>query len=430
MLHRAAVRHALLIPVAALAVPVDAAAEVERCAAADVDLSWTATDFVEMSGDTGWFPGSSPAQLRLTGKVAGHTAVDVGMRTAACWRDDMQASLEGRDGSGWLDVAYGAELEMFAKIDTSILGQKIFWQGEIPLPYIPSDLLLAGAGAFDPALDASTSARVTDATQPITLLSTDVIGDLIGITGISGGLRVSAKAVMATSYRSRRAIVAETAVTSPTDQVTFAPPSSGFAGALEVPVALDGVIRYQPTIVFHAGFDVKIFGYRVVDWQLFDVPMTLPALERPVHLTGDAAQVPLPELDGIGEGARIDFATGATQALLVKNRGEGVLELEPTTKPAGVVIERVAVEGGASTSLRVTAADGTFENGPVQLVLATNDPDHPMVTIELGRDVGGTDPGEPLHEEPGESSGCSTGGSLHGGAMLCVLALVLRRRRR
>jgi len=392
------------------------------CSSSEVDLAWAGTDFAEISGDTGWFPNNYAAQLRLTGRVIGETAVSSGAQAQVCWTDSMTGTMDARKNTGWLDVAYGAEMHLYAKIDTSILGNAIYWEGELPVPYLPSDLLLAGQTGFDPSLDGQLDTQVADATEPITLLSSDLIGDLIGIFGISGGLRVTVTPSMVTSYRSNQLHLGD----HTTQAFTVPRPNVGFDRALELPMSLDGVITYRPTLTFNARFDVKILGYRVVDWNLFGVPMTLPALERPMTMTSETpAHFALPVLDGLGDGARMDFAASATQSLEIRNRGEKELTLTPSSLPAGISAAALVVPPGGKAMLQVTASDEALAEGSTTLRLASTDPDHAELAIELGRDVGGTDPG--MLDEPSEG-GCATGGS--SGWLLVGLGLAFAVRRR
>ena len=413
-----------------LAASAPAAADVDRCATADTDLAWTGTDLAEIGGDTGWFPSSSPAQLRLAGRVVGYTAVETGVQARACWDDGMTATLAGRPDAGWLDVAYGAEVSLRGRIHTTILGKTISWEGNIALPYVPLDLILEDQTTFDPAIDATKIARVYDSTSPITLLSSNVIGDLISIAGISGGLRVTVTPSMATTFRTRKATLAGGTLDSPNDKVTLQPDTSrGFSGGIELPVSTEGLVRYEPSLRFAARFDVKIFGYRVVDWEILSVPMGLPALERTIKLTGEAARLPLPVLEGIGEGARMDFASGTVQELPIRNLGEAPLAIEAAGTTAGAIVSRLDLPPGGQGKLSVYVADdAAFANGPIEVTLATNDPDRGSVRILLGKELGGTDPG--VSPEEIEEGGCSTSGGAHLGVGLLLLGLVVRRRRR
>lgn len=423
------VRTLIVIPlVLAAGLSEATAGELDRSSAAETDLAWAANDFVELSGDTGWFPSGFVAQLRLTARVAGHTTVAAGYRASATWQDDMQATLAGVDDSGYLDVAYGAELALYGRIHTSVLGYDINWEGKIPIPWIPEDLMIAGAGSFTPRLD-TFGTYVSDTTDPVTVLSTDLISQFISLGGISGGLYVSVQGGMTTTYRAKKITLAGTAVDASTDLVSIEQPTGGFKSSLSLPVAVDASVKYQPKLTFAAGLDIKIWGIRVVDWQLYSIPMTLPAIERPFKLAGAPVSVLLPELEGIGDGARMDFESASTQFLHIKNTGEGPLQLSPIMVPPGITVAAVTVESKGDVDLRVTVADGALAGGSTtKLQIETNDPDRPLVSIDLGMAVGGTDPGTPPEIAPQEG-GCSTGRGHAPGALLLILALAFARRR-
>lgn len=416
----------LRLALCTLAIPAAAAAEVDRCATADADLAWTGTDLAEIAGDTGWFPSGSVAQLRLGGRVVGQTAVEAGVVARACWGENMQATLAGRPGTGFLYAAYGAEVTLKGRIHTRVLGNDIDWEGNIPLPYIPMDLLLEGQTTFDPAIDPAKIARVFDSTDPITLLSTDVIGNLISITGISGGLALTVAPTMATSFRVKKAKLADGTIDAPDDKVTLDGP---FGAGRDLALQAEGLVRYEPALRFGAALRVKILGISVVDWTIATISMPLPALERTIKLTGEPARLPLPVLDGIGDGARMDFASGTVQELRVKNLGERMLSLEPKAAAGGALVSRLDIPPGGEDVLRVFVADpAAFDGGPLAITLATNDPDRGDVQIQLGREVGGTAPGTPPQD--GTAGGCAAGGGSSGIAAGLVVLLVIRRRRR
>src|SRR5262245_39762487 len=152
-----------------------AAADVTRCSGANADLMYQGTLLAPISGDTGWLPSGSKAQLRLTGRVAGQPTVAMGLSPTACWDGGLMLTAPGRVGTGLLDFAYGAELHLFGQIHASVLGIHYDWMGEIPIPILPTDLMLANTQAFDPSLlPGSPVDHVSgsDTTSPITVLST------------------------------------------------------------------------------------------------------------------------------------------------------------------------------------------------------------------------------------------------------------------
>ncbi|MEO8553544.1 MAG: MYXO-CTERM sorting domain-containing protein, partial [Kofleriaceae bacterium] len=63
-----------------------------------------------------------------------------------------------------------------------------------------------------------------------------------------------------------------------------------------------------------------------------------------------------------------------------------------------------------------------------EVVLATNDPNQPSVTVSVGRDIGGT--GIPDGDDDSAAhAGCNAGGR-QGAAIALALLAILRRRRR
>jgi len=399
-----------------------AAAEVTRCAGADADLQYHASDLAEINGDTGWVPSGSAAQVRITGRIAGETTVAMGEHPTVCWPSAMDLSVPGRTGAGLLDFAYGAELHLFAQVHTSILGKAIDWQGEIPVPLLPADLLLANTTTFDPSVGAVAAA--SDTTSPITVLSTDLIGNYIGITGISGGLHLDVTGAMTTSYVTTSMTTGAGTLANAGDHLAVATPSTGFAAALDVPLSAAGRVTYAPSLIFTIAFDVKILGIRVVNWQLLSVPMGLPSIDRYVTLAGADAHISLPKANPL-VGSKIDFAMAATQRLDVHNAGEAPLMLEATGLPSGVSMAPVTVAPGAAGMLEVVATDAALAGGTGQFVLTTNDPGQPTIVITLGRDIGGT--GTDTGDEAAHA-GCDAGAGA-AGLLVALAALGLRRAR-
>lgn len=397
-------------------------AEVVRCSTGDADVHYHSEAFSQLSGDTGWFPASSPAQLRLTARLAGQTTVAMGMAATACWDGPMTASVAGRAQAGMLDFAYGAELHLFAQVHTSVLGHQFDWSGEIPLP---TDYLVGHTTTFDPTLlpgAAVDHVSGSDTTSPITLLSTDLIGDYIGIPGISGGLHLDAVGDLTTSYRTTQVGLGGGAIAAVDGTTGIATPTNGFGPALDLPAAANGVVTYHPALTFNAGFNVKILGITVTNFTLYSLTVPLPHVDDAVVLAGDHAHIPLPKAPPLA-GAHVDFAGGATQTLAIHNAGEAPLMIEGSS--AGVTAPLVTIAPGQDLALVLTAT-AAFSDG--ELVLATNDPNQPSVTITVGRDIGGT--GLPGGDDAaGQHAGCNAGGH-QGAAIALALLAILRRRRR
>ncbi|MEO8551684.1 MAG: hypothetical protein ABI678_17025, partial [Kofleriaceae bacterium] len=320
-------------------------AEVVRCSTGDADVHYHSEAFTQLSGDTGWFPASSPAQLRLTARLAGQTTVAMGLASTACWDGPMTAHVAGRAQAGMLDFAYGAELHLFAQVHTSVLGHQFDWSGEVPLP---TDYLVGHTTTFDPTLlpgAAVDHASGSDTTSPITLLSTDLIGDYIGIPGISGGLHLDAVGALTTTYRTTEIGLGDGAITTVDGAVGIAAPATGFGAALDLAAAASGVVTYHPALTFNAGFNVKILGITVTNFTLYSLTVPLPQVDDAVVLGGERAHIGLPKAPLLA-GAHADFATGSTQTLAVRNTGEAPLMIEGTSSTVGVTAALVTIAPG------------------------------------------------------------------------------------
>jgi hypothetical protein len=416
---------ALIAPGLALSTGV-ANADVNRCSSAPADLAYDGSLFQDMTGDTGWVPSGSAAQVRLTGRLAGETKVAMGLSPTMCWPNNIQLTAPGRAGTGMLDFAYGGELHLFAQIHTSILGESIDWSGEIPVPIVPTDLMLANTQAFDPTLlpgAANDHVQASDTTSPITVLNTDVIGDYIDIVGISGGLHVDVTGAMTTSYRTNSVVIRGASIEQADGQATTSAPRDGFWAAETTPISALGTVTYAPSLVFTIAFDIKILGVRVVNYTLASVTMPLPSVDSDITLSAADANIPLPKAAPLA-GAQVDFATGSSQPLAIQNLGEAPLMIEATTPPVGVTAAPLTIAPGQTGNLVITATADAFAAGSAQLVVATNDPGQPSIDITLGTDIGGTSTTDP---EGVSGGGCNAG---RGGGLAVGLALLALTRRR
>jgi hypothetical protein len=419
-------RNALLVAAAVFTSSSTARADVTRCATGDAAVAYSVDDLPTQSGDTGWFPSGSVAQLRLSGEIVGKTAVAMSLAPTTCWRQTMLVATPGEARTGMLDVEYGAALHLFGQIHTSVLGQSISWSGEIPIPFIPTDLLLAGTTSFDPILlpDSTVkSASVSDTTDPITVISSNVLGDLIDITGISGGLYVTVQGAMTSTYTTTAVTIGSSSITSATGSAAVPTPEAGFGPVLSLPASATGNLHYAPSLVFAANFDVKILGIKVVNWQIATVSMPLSAIDRPITLTGSGAQIGLPHIDTVPQ--QLGFATGASQPLQLHNGGAAPLMIELASGPGGVSAEAITIAPGADGIVQVTAADPSSV-GSAPLLLSTNDPNNPTLTIGLDPSSSGQSD-TPPSDEP---SGCNAGGGRSSALLVGFVLVALVKRRR
>ena len=396
-----------------------AQADVTRCSDIPADVAYDATDLPEATGDTGWFPSDSDVQLRITGQMIGETHVGMGLQPTACWTasGDMMVTARPREATGVLSSQYGADVHLYGQVHTSVLGYDIDWSGELPVPYI-GDLLIAGTAAFDPAF---APVSVSDQTNPITILSTNLLSSIIDITGISGGLALQVKGAMMTTYQTTSIALAGGTITGDTAPVALAAPDTGYGPTLAATPTVSGVVTYAPSLVFDVSVNVSILHVSVVNYELFDVSLPLPSFDRQVTLTGAGAAIPLPKLGSVPDA--LGFASGGSQTLHVTNTGAAPLMIAQVSAPTGVSVAAVTIAPGGEGDVVVAATDITMlDTSP--LVLETNDPSHGSITIALSSTADGE-----MDEQPvGHAGGCSTGGTASPLALLAV-ALLLRRRR-
>jgi uncharacterized protein (TIGR03382 family) len=423
-------RTALAIAVAVFTAAT-ARADVTRCANGDGAVAYSVADLTAQSGDTGWFPSDPTAQLRLTGEIVGKTAVNMGLSPTACWDTGMIVSTPGEARTGMLDVEYGAALHLYGQVHTSVLGESIDWSGEIPIPFVPTDLLLAGTTAFDPMLLPDSpvqSASVSDTTDPVTVLSTNVLSDIIDIIGISGNLYVTVQGAMTTTYTTSSVAIGDDGViTSATGGASLDAPAGGYGPTLSVSASATGNVHYAPSLVFAANADISILGYKIVNYQIASITMPLSPIDRPISLTGTGAQIGLPHIDTLPQ--QLGFASGSTQMLQLHNGGAAPLMIEQSSAPDGVTAEAVTIAPGTDGVVSVTAADVTaIGNAP--LILSTNDPNQPSVTVALAAAASGQTNTPSPTDDGGDHAGCNAAGSSPGAMLFIVIALMIRRRRR
>jgi uncharacterized protein (TIGR03382 family) len=134
----------------------------------------------------------------------------------------------------------------------------------------------------------------------------------------------------------------------------------------------------------------------------------------------------LPHIDTLPK--QLGFATGASQPLQLHNGGAAALMIEVASAPDGVTAEAVTIAPGADGVVQITAADPT-SLGSTALVLSTNDPNNPSLTVALDASASGQ---SNTTSSDGEASGCNASGGGPGGGMLLVgfvlVALAKRRR--
>ncbi len=428
------------------------------CDGGDVDFFYREEGlFDDLMFDSGWVPPSSPIQLRIVFFIGGNTEVEMGGTVVTSWPAPLTVAVPGRAGTGRLSMAYGIELAVMLRFDIEVGGIRYTWSGDIPIPGLPDDLLMAAEAGFDPFLLLPSMPRpvtIEDETDPVPVLRYDALGSLISIPGVGGGIELTLQGDLRVGYQSDRVVVGDAMPIVEEGASTVAGPDpggDGFGAAKDVVVHpegtlfYDGVIRAAPTLYLTFAGSRREYPLTEIPIPVADVDSNVVFDERTVH-------VPLPDAD-VSPRA-IDFGTvvaGAeAEALLtVANDGEAPLEVSVRTPAAPFAVEPASLAVPPSSEARITVRYAPVMAGgdAAMLFLETNDPDESLLVVRLSGEATGAefpvgDAGPPPDAGPGGVSdeggcGCRAAGrraaapwALGIVALAAVSARASRRRRR
>lgn len=423
------------------------------CHRASVDFHHREAFFDDVMLDSGWVPAGAPVQVRFALFIGGSTEVDLGGTAVTSWPPALAVAVPGRPGTGRLRMSYGIEIVARARFDVEVAGVRYTWEGDIPIPGgIPSDLRLADERVFDPfVLPPMTPRPVTiwDDTDRITVLEVDVTDAIIPIPGIGGGFLVDAVASLEGSYRTDRIEVGDAALAIEEEgaSVVVRPDP----GALELGAAKDleilpvGTIGYDGVVTLYPTLFLEIAGRRF-DLVLADVPLNVVDLERETMFEPAMVHVPLPDIrvQPMSLGFMAPAGGEDEQLLTVFNDGEATLTVTPgvPSGPFSHATPSLVLPPRSSGQIAISFTPVEPGGRPGVLLLASDDPDEPLVTVQLYGTAEGTAFGDA--DVGALDAGVGPGASIDGGCgcrvsarpgisapLLALLpALLLARRRR
>jgi len=391
--------------------------------------------------DTGWLPSGAPVQVRLVAYLHGRTRVDMSGKLDATWPDPIRLRPEGTAGTGLLSIDDGLVVKAMGKFKVSVAGKDYSWTGD--LPGIPGvDLASVSSVPFDPfAWKGGPGIPETSGkTKQIELAKVPLTDSFIPIPGIEGGFQLEGQGEFAARYSTLRLafdeLVAKGAIadvdpTRPFTQVLFSSSSS-----LESTLFVHGELWRKMTLHFIPGLYFTIVGKKF-DLELVDIPVALPETTKAWDFDPVTVHFPLPRIEARPN--PIDLGTipvGKPTSVLVTvfDTGEAdlVLDVDDPTSVLDVTTKHVEVPGGSSDSLRATLTPKAA--GPIEttLVVATNDPAAPKLSIKVRANAGGdTAASDDLGTEAAGSCGCRTSrtSTSPGLAALLVAAALAARRR-
>ena len=374
------------------------------CHAADVDFHHRDALFDDVMFDTGWVPSGAPVQVRFGVFLGGSTEVDLGGTVLTSWPVALDVAVPGRPGTGRFAVNYGLEIIARIRFDVRVAGIRYTWEGNIPIPGgIPRDLRLAGDLVFDPFVLPPRDPRpvlVWDDTDVVEVLNVDLTDAIIPIPGIGGGFLVDAVGELEGRYQTDSIdltdaiapIIEEDASTV----VRPDPGADGYGAAKDMTILPHGTIGYEGIITLLPRLYIEIVGRRF-DLTLAEIPVNVVDRTTDTDFNTADVHVPLPDVrvdpSSLGFG---DVVAGGTaeRLLTIANDGEAELAVSLREPSAPFSVASPSAVIPPSSSVRIAVRFDPFEGGPRSgvLLIDTNDPDAPLVTVRLnGNGVGGSD---------------------------------------
>lgn len=430
--------------------------------------------------DTGWIPKNfDELQVRFVLKIPADTQVKMAGRFRATWPEPLTIATPGERFSGFLKIDYGLIVEALGKIDISVLGYHITWQG--PLPYVPQvDFHLLGMEQFDAWAFQPNPVTASAFTASVELFKINVLS-LAGIPEevAEGGVALDVRGELQATYHTEKMVIDPSVVPITTEDGETL---HDFMGGpyVEIDVHPEGHIEYDGIIHLIPSFYVEVLGQ---DFKLpvYDYPLNITDLldlnlASKISFDKIRVHVPLPDIPQLEQPAVVDFGkvavgSGEKLALVIPNDGEA------TARAVG------EVEQALSSSFKMLSASTMIEPGESEemvirftpkkagkyegvMTIRSNDPDLPEQTVllrgealdpddpEYPGDDGGTTPSDPdggsdlgsAYDGAGDDGGCgcrtvgvratgerSTSAPAHAtgwAALLGLAALGLGRRRR
>jgi hypothetical protein len=368
------------------------------CHTADADWFYRDALFDDIDLDTGWVPAGSPIQVRFGVAIGGSTEIGLGGTVVTSWPPALEVMVPGRPGTGVLRINYGFEILAQVRFDVEVAGVRYEWEGDIPIPFIPEDLRLAGEVAFDPFALPGAEARpvwVEDGTDRVRVLWLDAIDSIIDIPGVGGGFMLTAQAQLETGYQSDRVEVADALPIVGEGETTLVEPpvptdpdgEEGFGPSVELAIHPEGTLQYLGTLLLVPELYIEVVGTRF-DLELFELPLELVDTDGEVIFDDVVVDVPLPDVDV--QPARLDLGwafVGQTSAqpLVFINDGDAALTIVADAEDGVFSADPAALTIEPHRTARVSMRFSPDRAGETSAMFAfsTNDPDEPSLVVLL-----------------------------------------------
>ncbi len=397
------------------------------CNTSDVDFQYRDALFDAVMLDSGWVPSGAALQVRFAVYLGGSTEIDMGGAAVTSWPPALDVAVPGRPATGLFRIDYGIEIVARIRIDVTVAGVRYNWEGDIPIPgHIPRDLRLFDEVTFDPFALPMADPRpimVWDDTDPLTILNVGLTDSLIPIPGIRGGFLVDAVGSLTGTYATDRIEISDAVgdITAEGQSVVVRadPGADDLGEAKDYTVLPHGTIGYDGVITLRPQLYVEIAGHRF-DLTLAEVPLNVVDLSSQTDFDPASVHVPLPSIRVVPTSLSFGESTlGSTEERLVSIYNDGEAPLRVTAAdpaaPFTVVGPTLTIPPRSAQHLSVRFSPGMPGAATGVLLLSTNDPDDPLVSIRMdGTGIGQPDAGY-VQLDAGVPDGGMTGYDMAGG---------------
>ncbi|MBE7485298.1 MAG: hypothetical protein HS104_35695 [Polyangiaceae bacterium] len=414
-----------------------------ECTSAKLSYAKTVKLPIAFDFDTGWVPQGSDLQVRFFLKIPASTTVEMDGALQTTWPEAMTLATPGGT-HGLLKFDYGLELGAKAKLDVSVIGVPVKWEGDIP--YVPQiDFHLKAETNFAPWAFAPDVATATGSSPKLRMFEVNLL-DMLGIPSqiSKGGVALDISGDLTAKYQTERIRIEPAKVTEPPITKQDGTTQRAFPGGafVEYDVFPEGRVDYSGTLHLIPTFFIEVLG-KDFNIPVVDIPVSFDIGKQDYVFDAVRVHVPLPDLEDVVES--LDFGSvkvgeDKTLTFTLANVGEAKARAtgffdSTAPKAFSTPTTEVLIESQKSATYSVKFSPDKSGKLSSVLTLVTNDPDERFLKVALsgtGLGTGAADAGPSASDEAGDEGGC--GCRVGGGSgtpsygVLVLLGLIAVRR--
>lgn len=343
--------------------------------------------------DTGWIPDGSALQVRFYAKLPAFTQVKLQGGINTTWPQSLTMNAFGVRGKGSLEFDYGLQIGAKGKVEVSVLGKDIKWEGD--LPFVPKvDFHVKGKEFFDPwAWDPGVLA--TGYTPKLTLFTIDITDAIIPVPGVGGGVLLDVQGELGVHYQTENISIKPTngtvstkvngPITGPDKDAVHQWQQGAWGEYLVHP---EGTVHYGGVIHLLPSFYIEFLGKKFTI-PVYDFQYPIDIADQAWVFDDQLIHVPLPDVrppdDKRLTAGQTTLGEPVNIELKVKNIGEAVARLDAEVDdPAFKLLDTFAeIDPGKEGLIRVRFSPKQVGTVKGKLTVKSNDPDLPSFAFDL-----------------------------------------------